>query len=130
VDAGGPGLTAALYSGTLDPMQYSPVHVSGRAAMTDDDADEVIPAQGAGVPFAVTHLAVTCAHASTGTKVELRSGTTVLMRQFAAANGGGWKLEGTPENPIFVTEPNEPVTARCVTDESDVDVFVSGVTAP
>jgi hypothetical protein len=61
----------------------------------------VIAAAGAGVKIAVTSISVTNAHASVGTKVEIRDA-------------------------LFITAANAAVTARCVTTGADVDVFVSG----
>lgn len=99
---------------------------SGRATYTDTTAADVIPAAGAGVRIVVTNVLVTNAHATVGTKVELRDGTTVKVLNFAAAAGGGWSMGG--ETPIFISTANTAVTARCVTTGVDVDVFVSGYT--
>lgn len=101
--------------------------VNGKGTFTTTTAADVIAAGGVGVRIVVTSIAVTNAHATTGTKVEIRDGTTVKVQLFAAAAGGGWaQTAGGP--PLFISTANTAVTARCVTTGADVDVFVSGYT--
>ena len=96
--------------------------LDGTVNLTDTTAQNVLAASAAGHRILVTHMVVTNAHATIGTKVEIRSGTTVRYRNYAAPIGGGWSLEGR----IFVGEPGEAITARNVTTGADVDVSMSG----
>lgn len=98
--------------------------LSGTLNRTDNTAADIIPAQGANVRIVVTNLVVTNAHATTGTKVEIRSGTTVKHLNFAAAGGGGYSL--SRDAGLFVCNPGEAVTVRCVTTGADVDVSITG----
>lgn len=100
-------------------------HVDGKGTFTDTTAANIIAGQGAGTRIAVTSILVTNAHATVGTKVEIRRGTTVLIQNYAAAAGGGWS-QSAGGTPIFIAASNEAVTARNVTSGADVDVFVSG----
>jgi hypothetical protein len=100
--------------------------VRGNATYTNTTAADVIAAQGAGVKIVVTSLVVTNHHATQGTKVEIRSNTTVLMQISAAAAGGGISL-ANPRG-ILKSAANEAITARNVTTGADVDVFASGYT--
>lgn len=98
--------------------------LDGKANYTNDTAADVIAAQGAGVKIVVTSVLVVNAHASVGTKMEIRDGTTVKIRGYAAKDGGGFymhDLEG-----LFRSTANAAVTARCVTTGADVDVFIAG----
>lgn len=98
---------------------------SGTTNYTNSTAADVIAAAGAGVRIAVTSILVTNAHASTGTKVEIRDGTTVKIIGFAAAVGGGFALN-SGGSPLFIGTANTAITARCVTTGADVDVSISG----
>jgi len=98
-------------------------HVDGTVNLTNDTAADVIAAPGVGKRVVVTGFTVTNSHATVGTKVEIRSGTTVRFRGHAAAGGGGFAPETTP---IFIGEDNEAITARCVTTGADVDVNIAG----
>lgn len=100
-------------------------HVDGKGTFTNTTAADIIAAAGVGVRIAVTSILVVNAHATVGTKVEIRDGTTVKIQQFAAAAGGGFSLNagGTP---LFITTANQAVTGRNVTTGADVDIFVSG----
>jgi hypothetical protein len=101
------------------------VGVSGLATFSNDTAADIIAA-GAG-KIAVTALLVTNAHATVGTKVEIRDGTTVKLQGYAVALGGGFAMSGGGR-PLFIGTTAAAITARCVTTGADVDVFVSGYT--
>ncbi|MFK5173567.1 hypothetical protein ACI3QN_13720, partial [Propionibacterium freudenreichii] len=75
---------------------------------------DVIAAQGAGIKIVVTSVLVTNAHATVGTKVSIRDGTTVRQVGFAAALGGGFFLHAGGR-PLFITAANAAVTAICGT---------------
>jgi len=98
---------------------------NGTLNRTDTTAADIIAAAGAGVRIAVTSILVTNAHATVGTKVEIRDGTTVKILALAAAAGGGFSLSAGGR-PLFISTANTAVTARCVTTGADVDVSISG----
>lgn len=98
--------------------------LDGKANYTNTTAADVIAAQGAGVKIVVTSVLVVNAHASVGTKVEIRDGTTVKIQGHAAKDGGGFYLHDSEG--LFRTTANAAVTARCVTTGADVDVFITG----
>ncbi len=100
--------------------------LSGRANFTNTTAADIIAAQGAGIRIVVTQIAVSNAHATVGTKVEIRDGTTVKISMQAAGAGGGWVQAGG--YPLFLSTANTAVTARCVTTGADVEVNISGYT--
>lgn len=120
-------------NGLFDALGKQIVHVGalnenlldGKANYTNATAADVIAAQGVGVKIAVTSVLVVNGHATVGTKVEIRRGTTVMFQGYAAALGGGFSYNGGGR-PLFLTGANEAVTARNVTTGADVDVHVSG----
>lgn len=101
-------------------------HVRGTGTFTNTTAADIIAAAGAGVRIVVTSVLVTNAHATVGTKVEVRDGTTVKIQGFAAAAGGGFAL--CDPHGLFITTANTAATARAVTTGADVDVTLSGYT--
>lgn len=100
--------------------------ISGTTNYVTNVAADVIAAQAAGVRTYITHILVTNAHATVGTKVSIRDGTTVKYVGYAAAVGGGFTfplpvpLRGTAATAW---------TAICGTTGADVDVSISGYTA-
>lgn len=100
------------------------LYTSGKATYTNTTAADVIAAAGAGVRIAVTSVLVTNAHATVGTKVEIRDGTTVKIQAQAAPAGGGFSMNGGG-TPLFISTANTAVTARCATG-ADIDVSISG----
>lgn len=96
----------------------------GTVILTDNVAVNVLPVPGPTERYYLTSLLVTNAHATVGTRVEIRSGTTVRKQGFACANGGGFALEDA-ENALFIGAPGEAITARCVTTGADVDVSIT-----
>lgn len=98
---------------------------NGTATYTNTTAADVIAAAGAGVRIAVTSVLVTNAHATVGTKVEIRDGTTVKILGYATAAGGGFSY-ASGGRPLFISTANTAVTARCTTTGADVDVNISG----
>lgn len=101
------------------------LHVRGTANYTNTTAADVIATAGAGVRIAVTSVLATNAHATVGTKVEIRDGTTVKIQGYAAASGGGFSLNAGGA-PLFISTANTAVTGRCVTTGADVDLTISG----
>lgn len=101
------------------------LQVNGTVNEADTTADNIIAAGGAGVRTAVMSCTVTNAHATVGTKVEIRDGTTVKIQGYAAAAGGGFSMNGGG-TPLFISTANTAVTARNVTTGADVDFNCSG----
>lgn len=101
------------------------LHARGTANYTNTTASDLIAAAGAGVRIAVTSVLVTNAHATVGTKVEIRDGTTAKIIGYAAPNGGGFTLNAGGA-PLFISTANTAVTGRNVTTGADVDITVSG----
>lgn len=98
----------------------------GLTNYTTNTAADVIAAAGAGVKIVVMGIMVTNAHATVGTKVTIRDGTTSKVTGYAAAVGGGFVIASS--TPIFVSTANTAVTAICGTTGADVDVTVWGYT--
>ena len=96
------------------------------AALTNTTAADVIAAPGAGIRLYITEITVTNSHATVGTKVEIRDGTTVKRIVDAAALGGGASM--TFPTPLRLTA-NTALTARNVTTGADVEVSASGYKA-
>jgi hypothetical protein len=101
-------------------------HTNGKGTFTNSTAADLIAAAGSGVKIVITNVLVTNAHATVGTKVEIRDGTTMKVQGFAAAGGGGFAL--SPGVPIMISTANTAITGRCATTGADVDIFVSGYT--
>lgn len=97
------------------------------AAITDTADDAVKASAGAGLRNYVTSLTVINSHATVGTVVELKDGSTVVHRGYAAPLGGGYTvtfptaLKGTAATAINVA---------CVTTGSNTYVNASGYVAP
>lgn len=109
---------------TLDQIPEN--SLNGKANFTNTTAADVIAAQGAGIRIYVTDIVVTNAHASVGTKVEIRDGTTVLWQAYAAPGGGGFAHRF--RRPLRLSA-NTALTAKCATTGADVDVNASGFKA-
>jgi hypothetical protein len=101
-------------------------HISGTTNYTTGSAADVIAAQAAGVRIYVTQVTVVNGHASQGTKVSIRDGTTVKYVGFAAPAGGGFSISF----PVALRgSAATALTAICGTSGADVDVNVSGYIA-
>lgn len=100
--------------------------VTGTANFTTGSAADVIAAQGAGVKTVVTGILVGNNHATVGTKVSIRDGTTVKITCTAQPLGGGFGLQNA--GGIFVSTANTAITAICATTGADVDVSIQGYT--
>jgi hypothetical protein len=118
---------SALPPDIMQPLGPQIVRIlNGKGTFSNTTAADIIAAQGAGKRIVVTSIVVTNAHATVGTKVEIRDGTTVKLQPYAVAAGGGFALAATLQSPLFIAADNAAVTARCVTTGADVDVFVAG----
>ena len=97
------------------------------AAITDTADDVVKASAGAGLRNYITSLTVTNSHATVGTVVEVKDGSTVIHRGYAAPAGGGYAvtfptpLKGTAATAINVAN---------ITTGSNTYVSMSGYTAP
>lgn len=97
------------------------------AAITGTSDTSVLAAAGAGVRNYVTSLTVTNSHATVGTVVELKDGTTVIHRAYAAPAGGGFTVQFP--TPLKGTA-NTAINAANVTTGSNTYVSASGYKAP
>lgn len=111
------------------PGSVPELHVDDRLNRIDNVAANVINAPGAGRKIAVQSVLVINSHATVGTKVEIRRGTTVKLQGWAAANGGGFSYDCGGAI-LFFGGDNEAITGRCATTGADVDIFVTGFTMP
>jgi len=94
------------------------------AAITGTTVAEVLAAGGAGIRNYVTSLTVTNSHATVGTLVEIRDGTTtVIFRGYAAPAGGGFSV--TFPVPLKGTA-NTAINAYNITTGSNTYVSASG----
>jgi hypothetical protein len=108
------------------PYALPAAAANGTANSTGTADTSVIAAPGAGVRLYITQLVVTNAHATVGTKVQIKSATTTTgyPRVYAAAAGGGAAL--TFPTPLRL---GEALQFACVTTGADVDVSASGFSA-
>lgn len=98
-------------------------YVDGLVNLTDTTAAVVLAAPAANERYVIIGMTVTNAHATVGTKVEIRDDTTVKVRGFATANGGGWVRDD--DDIIFIGSPGAAITARNVTTGADVDIHIT-----
>ena len=97
------------------------------SAMTGTSDTSVIASGGAGIRNYVTAMTVTNSHASIGTVVELKDGSTVIHRGYAAPNGGGYSVNfPVPLRDTAATAIN----AANITTGSNTYVSASGFRAP
>ena len=96
-------------------------------AITDTADDVVKTSAGAGLRNFVTSLTVINSHATVGTVVELKDGSTVIHRGYAAPLGGGY----TVTFPMALKgSAATAVNVACVTTGSNTYVSASGYVAP
>lgn len=98
----------------------------GTANSTGTSNTSVIAAPGAGIRLYITTLVVTNAHATVGTKVSIKDGTTTRLTVYAAANGGGAAIK--LPTPLRLTA-NTALQFANGTTGADVDVSAVGYTA-
>lgn len=96
------------------------------AAITGTSNTSVIAAAGVGIRNYITSLLVTNSHASTGTLVELKDGTTVIWRGYAPP-GGGFAVHFPV--PLRGTA-NTAINAANVTTGSNTYVSAAGFKGP
>ena len=94
--------------------------------ITDTADDAIQAAGGAGVRHYLTALTVVNSHATVGTEVVIKDGSTVVHRGYAAAAGGGYALTfPTPLRGTAATALN----VACITTGSATVVSASGFSA-
>lgn len=84
---------------------------------------QLFASQGAGVRTYITSILVTNAHATVGTMVHIKAGSTIIHSGYAAAAGGGFSL--TLPVPLRCSTATA-LNAACVTSGADVWVSVAG----
>ena len=94
--------------------------------ITDTADDAIRAAGGAGVRHYLTNLTVINAHATVGTEVVIKDGSTVIHRGYAAAAGGGYVIQFSP--PLRGTAATA-LNVACITTGSATVVSASGFSA-
>lgn len=124
------GDTADLYTDLSGKLVVAPYSIPENmeygvtAAITSTSATEVLAAAASGISHYITQLTVTNSHATVGTVVEIRDGTsTVLHRGYAAPAGGGYTA--TFPVPLKGTAATA-VNAYNITNSSNTYVSLSG----
>lgn len=97
------------------------------AAKTDTSDTAIKASAGAGLRNYITSLTVTNSHATVGTVVEVKDGSTVIHRGYAAPAGGGYAV--TFPTPLKGTAATA-VNVANITTGSNTYVSMSGYTAP
>lgn len=98
--------------------------VSGKSTdITNTSDTAVIAAQGAGVKMYITHIVVSNSHATVGTWVNIKDGSTILYTVYAAPAGGGASI--TLPVPLPVSA-NTALNAANETTGSNTRVSASG----
>lgn len=102
--------------------------VAGKTAdITGTTDTAVIAAQGVGLRIYVTQITITNSHATVGTWVNIKDGTSALYTVFAAAAGGGATI--TLPVPLRLTA-NTALNAANETTGSNTRISASGYVAP
>lgn len=94
--------------------------------ITDTSDDAIQAAGAAGVRHYLANLLVVNAHATVGTEVVIKDGSTVIHRGYAAAAGGGYSLKFDP--PLRGTAATA-LNVACITTGSATHVSASGFSA-
>ena len=120
-----PALAAGTNNiGSVAPYAQPADFIAGATSdITGTSNTSVIAAQGASVRIYVTQLLVTNSHATVGTFVDIKDGTTTIYTGYAAAVGGGFSL--TLPVPLRLTA-NTALNAACATAGANVRVSASG----
>ena len=121
-------LTSLLGKALVLPYALPSAEQKGTANSTGTGDTSVIAAPGAGLRLYITTLIITNAHATVGTKVQIKSGTTSTgyPRVYAAEAGGGASIHFP--KPLRLAA-NEALQFACVTTGADVDVSAVGYVA-
>ena len=122
----------ALPAGTNDVGTVQPYAQAGSSVMgvtsdiTGTSNTSLIAAQGSGVRTYLTHVVIQNSHASTGTWVNVKDGTTTKYSVYCAAGGGGASL--TLPRPLRGSE-NTAWQVACETTAANVRASASGYTS-
>lgn len=110
------------------PYAIPDLHWQAVTTAKTDTSDTAIKASaGAGLRNYITSLTVTNSHATVGTVVEVKDGSTVIHRAYAAPAGGGYTV--TFPTPLKGTAATA-VNVANVTTGSNTYVSMSGYIAP
>jgi hypothetical protein len=105
---GGSGSSGAAANAEAGGWAY----VAGTGGVTDTSDVSLAAAPGSLLANYITSIQVINAHASTGTEVVVKSGSTILFRQWAGSGGNGFVA--TFPRPLVAAE-NTAMTAACIT---------------
>lgn len=127
LDIGGDGATSPVILGNPLPVQSDTANQwqAVTAAKTDTADTAIKAAAGASVRNYITSLTVTNSHATVGTVVEVKDGSTVIHRGYAAPAGGGYAVQFP--TPLKGTA-NTAVNVANITTGSNTYVSMSGYT--
>lgn len=92
-----------------------------------DTADDEVFAATASVRHCITSITVTCSHASTGTYVVVKDGSTVIWQAYCGAAGGGAAIAFTVP---LVGTANTAINVANLTTSSATRVSISGYQLP
>jgi hypothetical protein len=119
--SGGGGQSAAA---TADTKGWAYAAASGGITDTSDVTLESAP--GAKMHNYITAIQVINKHASTGTEIVVKSGSTILFRQWAGEGGNGFVI--TFPRPL-VAAVNTALTAACITNSTATYINAQGFIA-
>lgn len=98
-------------------------YAAASGGITNTTAVTLIAAQGAGKCAYLQSLQVINAHASTGTEVIVKTGSTVLFRQWAGSGGNGFVIDF--DRPL-ASAANTSITVECGTTGTTTYVNAQG----
>jgi len=110
------------------PPPFNPGIASGYAESTDTADHTVIAAPGPRLALMITAVVIHNAHATTGTGVILKSGTTQIWGPIPAPPGNGGAVI-VPLNPPLPCAENEPLAFACQAGVDTVSVSALGYRA-
>jgi len=122
--AGGGGAGGSGAAATAEAGGWSYAAASG--GITDTSNVTLAAAPGSLMANYLTSLQVINAHASTGTEVVVKSGSTILFREWAGSGGNGFVI--TFARPLVAAE-NTALTAACITTATTTYVNAQGFVA-
>lgn len=127
LDIGGNGVSSPVIAGNPLPVanDTATAWAAVTAAKTDTSDTAIKASAGASLRNYITSLTVTNSHATVGTVVEVKDGSTVIHRGYAAPAGGGYVV--TFPTPLKGTAATE-INVANITTGSNTYVSMSGYT--